>query len=289
MAGNAEQSSPPVAFRAQCRVGFAAHQQNVRHIGDGLRVIDDRRPTIQSYNRGKRRTDAWHAALALQRLHQRRLFAHLVRPRAGLRDDVEVDAGAEDVFAQEAPCVGVCDRAFHDVQQVPILAAQIDEAQLRADGEARDHRALDDCVRVLAEEDVVLAGSRLALVAVHQHVLRLGRGLRHKAPLHARGEARATAPTQAAGLHGVDDPSRHCLRALRNGLLHRRVAVQLDVSVDVGRALAEAPLQDDDLIGMGDKSRHYFPSFAASIGVCPAAYWSRISSTFAGVSSSWKS
>ena len=46
-----------------------------------------------------------------------------------------------------------------------------------------------------------------------------------------------------------------------DGLLDGLVAVELDVLVDVGRALAEAAGEDFDFIGMGDEGRHYFSSF----------------------------
>jgi hypothetical protein len=141
--------------------------------------------------------------------------------------------GAEDVLAQKALRVGVGDGLLHDFEQVAILAAQVDEAGLRADGQAGDHRAFNHRMRIVQKDQVILAGSRLALVAVHQHVLRLGRLLGHERPLHAGREARAAAPAQAAGLHLVDDP----LRPLREALLHGLVAAQLDVAVDVGRAL----------------------------------------------------
>ena len=230
-------------------------------VGDGLGVIDDGGSAVQANHGGEGRADARDAAFAFERFHQRRLFAYLVRACAGLGDNVEVEAWvAEDVLAQEALGVSIRDSLLHNVEKVAILAAQVDEAHLRADGEAGDHCAFDHRMRIFAEEDVVLAGAGLGLVAVDQNILGLGRSLGHERPLHPHGEARAAAPAQAARLHGVDDPRLH-LFALGNGILHGFVAVQLDVFLDAGRALAEAPREHLDFIGMGDQTRHYFPSF----------------------------
>ncbi len=206
MAGDAEEARAAVALGAELGVGLAAHQQDVRGAGDGLGVVDDGGAAVEADDGREGRLDARNAALAFERLHQRGLFADLVGAGAGLRDDVEVEAGAEDVLAEEALGVGVGDGLLHDLEQVAILAAQIDEADLRADGEAGDHGAFDDRVRVVQEDDVILAGAGLGLVAVDQDVLGLVGLLGHEGPLHAGGEAGAAATAQAGGLHGVDDP-----------------------------------------------------------------------------------
>ncbi len=94
--------------------------------------------------------------------------------------------------------VGFGDCALDDLEQVAILAAEIDEAHLGADGEAGDHGALDDGVRVFEEDHVIFTGAGLGLVAVDQDVLGLGGDLGDEAPLHAGGKAGAAAAAQAA-------------------------------------------------------------------------------------------
>ena len=131
VAADAEEARAAVALGAELGVGLAAHQKNVRGGGDGLGVVDDGGAAVEADDGREGRLDARHAALAFERLHQRGLFADLVGARAGLRDDVEVDARAEDVLAEEALRVGVGDGLLHDLEQVAVLAAQIDEAHLR--------------------------------------------------------------------------------------------------------------------------------------------------------------
>ena len=249
VAGDAEEAGAAVALGAELGVGLAAHEEDVRGGGDGFGVVDDGGAAVEADDGGEGRLDAGDAALAFERLHQGGLFADLVGAGAGLGDDVEVDAlFAEDVFAEEALGVGVGDGFFDDLEEVAVLAAKIDEAHLRADGEAGDHGAFDDGVRVMEEDDVILAGAGLGLIAVDEDVLGLFGLLGDEGPLHAGGEPGAAAAAEAGGFHGVDDP----LGALLEAGLHGLVAVELDVLFDVGCALAEAAGEDADFVGVGD-------------------------------------
>ena len=91
--------------------------------GDGLGVVDDGGSAVEADYGRKGRLDARDAALALERLHEGRLFADFVGARASLGDDVEVDAfAAEDILAEDAFCVAVGDGLLDDLEQVPVLA-----------------------------------------------------------------------------------------------------------------------------------------------------------------------
>ena len=85
------------------------------------------------------------------------------------------------------------------------LAANVVVADGRAHGVAADRHALDERVRVVAQDVAIVAGAGLALVRVAHQVLLHRRVARHEAPLHAGGEARAAAAAQAGSLHGIDD------------------------------------------------------------------------------------
>ncbi len=225
---------------------------DVRHRRDRLGVVDDRGSAVQTDNSREGRLDAWNAALAFERFHQRRLFADFVRACAGLRDDLKFCFGAEDVFAEKALRIGVGNGLLHDLEQVAILAAQIDEAHLRTDGQAGDDGSFDNGVGIVQKDQVILAGARLALVAIHQNVLRLGRLLGHERPLHPRRKACAAATAQIRGLHLVDDP----VGPLRETFPCGFVAAELDVLIDIRRALAEALRDNLHFIGMRNQPRH---------------------------------
>ncbi len=117
---------------------------------------------------------------------------------------------------------------------------------MRVDGDGGNHHALDHGVRVVLEDQAILAGPRLGLVSVAEHVLGLGRFLRNEGPFHARRETRAAASAQIGRFHLVDD----CLRSNLQRLLHGLVAVEFEIAVDVGGAHAKAPGNDLDLVGM---------------------------------------
>ncbi len=103
VAGDAEEARAAVAFGAELGVGLAAHEQDVRGVGDGLGIVDDRGAAVEADDGREGRLDAGHAALAFERLHQRGLFADLVGAGAGLGDDVEVDALVPKMFLPRKP------------------------------------------------------------------------------------------------------------------------------------------------------------------------------------------
>src|SRR5262249_9513108 len=86
------------------------------------------------------------------------------------------------------------DRLVHDIDQIPIFAANVNVAGMRIDRESGDKHALDQLVWIIFDQHPVLAGARLALVAVDNDVLRLGGIARDEAPLHPGWETSAAAP-----------------------------------------------------------------------------------------------
>src|SRR5271156_4524385 len=111
----AEQARSAVAFRAELGVFRAANAKDVRHRRQRFGVVDNRGTAIEPDHGREGRADARDAALAFERLHQRRLFAHFVGPGPSMRNGVEVDARSEDVLAEEALRVGVVDGLLHDL------------------------------------------------------------------------------------------------------------------------------------------------------------------------------
>ncbi len=245
---------PPLRSSRPLGVGWASHADDVRHGGNGLGVVDDGGSAVEADDSGEGRLDAGNAALAFEGLHEGGFFADFVGSGAGLGDDLKLRLAAEDILAQEAFCMGICDGLLPtDLKQVAVLAAQVDEAHLGADSEAGDDGAFNDRVRVVQEDQVILAGAGLGLVAVDQDVFGLGRLLGDERPFQAGWKARAAASAQAAFLHLVDDP----LRALGEGFAWcGLIAAEFDVAVDHGRAHAEAAGDDLYFVGMGDEPRH---------------------------------
>src|SRR5689334_21416822 len=74
------------------------------HRRDGrnrLDVVDDHRTAIETDHRREGRFQPWIAALALQRFEQRALLDADIRARAAMHRDIEIEAAAEDILAQQ--------------------------------------------------------------------------------------------------------------------------------------------------------------------------------------------
>ena len=94
-----------------------------------LDVVDDRGRRVHALHRGERRLDARHRALAFEARQQARLVTGDVAAGAAVQDDLEVEAGAEDVLADEAPC--------RTRRRSPARAARAPSAELTAEVDER--------------------------------------------------------------------------------------------------------------------------------------------------------
>ena len=120
--------------------------------------------------------------------------------------DVEVVTGRV-ALADQLRLIGLVDGTLQRLALADELAAHIDVGGDGAHGEARDQRALDQRVRVVAQDIAVLASAGLRFVGIDDQirwppVALLG----HERPFQAGRESGAAAAAQAACLHLVDDP-----------------------------------------------------------------------------------
>ena len=84
------------------------------------------------------------ALLALERGQEAGLLAADVGARAAMDHDVEVEARALDVLAEEARLRRPPSTApLKHLPRLHVLAADVDEGEVRADGARRDDHALD--------------------------------------------------------------------------------------------------------------------------------------------------
>ena len=88
------------------------------------------------------------AAVALDGGHQRGLLAADEGAGAHADLEVEVEAGAQDVLAQQAVLARLLDGVLEPLDGQRVLGAHVDVALVRADGVGGDGHALDDAVRV---------------------------------------------------------------------------------------------------------------------------------------------
>ena len=207
VAGDAEELGARVVGRAEARKPRGAAAQDGRRHRDRLDVVDRRRRAVETHARRKRRLHPRHALLALEDFEHRRLFAADIGARAVM--DVEIERKAVDVVLADQPgFIGLVDGRLEPLALEDVFAAEIDVGRVRPHGERGDERALDQRVRIVAQDLAVLAGARLGFVGVDDEIVRPLRidGLGHERPFEAGRESRAAATAQARGLHLRDDP-----------------------------------------------------------------------------------
>ena len=179
---------------------------------------------------GKRRSHARHAALALERLDQRRFLAADVGPAAEVDLDVEVEARhAGDVAPEQAVTTAVLEVGTQRCQQVLVLAAQIEEAARGPDREGGDGHAVDGEVGVAGKQHAVLKRPWLALVRVADDDPLGARGVAARLPLDRSREAGTAAAAQVRLLHLAE----HRRGAAAHGRAHRIAGADRGAKQDV--------------------------------------------------------
>src|SRR5208337_2639006 len=106
MSRQAEHACSAILRCSKLRVPLRTTQNDVGHGSQGFRVINDGRPPPQANHGREGWTDARNAALAFERFHQRRFFAHFISARSTMPINVEIVSAAENVLAKESFGVG---------------------------------------------------------------------------------------------------------------------------------------------------------------------------------------
>ena len=219
-AGDRDDLGPRRLLGAEALEPIGAVGDDARHVGERLDVVDQRRPAVEALHGGEGRLEARVAALALERVEQRRLLAADVGAGAAVDDQLEVAVAAEDVLAEVAGLIRFGDGGVEDVGLGVVLAADEDEGVAGVGGDRRDRDPLDQLVRVALHQLAVLEGARLGLVGVAAEVLgHLAAG--QEGGLFAHREAGAAAPAQAGVFELLEDLLGLQLAV---GLLQGRVA-----------------------------------------------------------------
>ena len=198
-----------------------------RHVAQRLDVVHRGRLAVDADHGRERRLVARLRALAFERLEQRRLLARLVGAGAAVHVDVAVEAGPEDVLAEDPAARRPRRSRARGRLHVEELAADVDVGDLRADRVAADRAPFDQQVRIALHQQMVLERARLALVGVADDVARLGL-LVDELPLHAGREAGAAAAAQAGRLDQLDD----LVGRLAERGLQRLVALVLQIEIE---------------------------------------------------------
>src|SRR5262249_51338942 len=157
---------------------------------------------------------------------ERSLLAGFVGAGAPVHIDVAVEAGTEDVPAEEAVPIRLVYSALENGLYVQEFATYIDVGDLGADGVAADRAPFDQKVRVALHQRVIFERAGLALIGVAGDVAR-GNFLVDELPLHPGRKAGTATPTEARRLDHLDD----LVGLLRQRLFQRVVAFVPEIEV----------------------------------------------------------
>ncbi len=147
--------------------------------------------------------------------------------------DVEIPAGTQDILAEQIGGARLGQGTLEALIDLEDLAVDVVVAGTGAQGVAGDDHALDQLVRIEAQDVAVLEGARLALVRVADDVLVARKLTRHEAPLQAGREAGAATAAQGALLDLLDDLLGR--GALGQDLLQGLVTAVGEIGLERGR------------------------------------------------------
>ena len=150
-------------------IPLAAVPDDLRDVGEGFDVVQDRRFLPEPLERRERRTRTRHAAFALDRAHQSGFFAAYEGPRSLVDVDVEVEPGSEDVLSEQAVVPRLPDGDAQAANGERIFGPGVDVALVRVDGAGRDDHPLENGVGVGLEHAAVHERAGVALVGIAQH------------------------------------------------------------------------------------------------------------------------
>ena len=221
LAGEAHQLGAVVftAFAGQRLVPVVAVGDDGRDVAQGFDVVHARRLAPHTNGSREGRLGAWVGAAAFQRVDQCGFFTADVAAGTGVHEQLEIETAAEDVLAQQAGGLGFLDGAVEVLRCGGVFATQEDVATVGLQGAGADQHALDQQMGLLLHQHAVLPGVRLHFVRVAQQVADVhGFVFGHQAPLHASGEACATAALEAGVLDALHDVvGRHLRQCLAGG------------------------------------------------------------------------
>src|SRR5262249_6879376 len=145
VAGNAQDARAARLAGAQAGEPLAAFGNDVGDVHQRLDVVDDGRHPEQALDGRKRGLQPWPAALAFQRVQERRFFTADIRARAAMHRQLELprpDRGLL-LFAEQAFAIRLVDGGDEDLGFLHHLAADVDVRGLAAQRVRGDEDALD--------------------------------------------------------------------------------------------------------------------------------------------------
>ena len=184
---------------------FGSVEDDLCDICESFYVIDDGGLAEKTFYSGERRTGTGFAAVTFDRGEKSGFFAANECACAETESDLEVEAGAEDVVAENAVFFSLLDCDFETVNGDRVFCTNVDVTFVSADCVTCDSHCFENCVGVTFENGTVHECAGVAFVRITYDVF-LACGLCFgEGPLSACGEACAAASADAGIKNGLDN------------------------------------------------------------------------------------
>ena len=205
IAADGEDLGAAVVGLARLEEGLPPVADDPGHGRESLGVVDGGGLAVQAEAGRERRLETRLAFLALQRFEQGRFFTTDVGAETVVGIEVEREVRTQDALAHVARRPRLRQGLLEALVDAEDLAVDVVVARRDAHRIGGDGHALDDDVRVVAQDVAILERAGLALVGVADQILLARELARHEAPLEPRGKACPTPPAQAGSLDLGDD------------------------------------------------------------------------------------
>ena len=246
VAGQREDLGAGTLFSAVAAEPVGAVQHDRRYGSQGFHVVDDGGMFEQTALEREGRFLARLAALSFHRGDQGGFFAADESAGADADFDIEIKSGAEDVLAEQAGFLCLCNSGFQTFHGNGIFRTDVDDTVIGADRIAADQQSFDDAVRIAFKNRTVHERARVAFVGVADDVFLFAGLVVSGFPFYAGRETGAAASAQAGLFHFLND--RHPVACLQDPG-ECQIPVFGDVAVDtVDIDQAAVAQRDTDLV-----------------------------------------
>ncbi len=167
------------------------------HAAECFDIIDDGWFAEQAFDGGEGGFDARPRALAFKAFDQSGFFAADVGPGTAMQDDVEVEAGAMNVPAEDPGSVAFANGSIQNAVAGAVLVSKIKIGAIGPNGVAGENDALDQLMRVLFHQVAVVEGAGFAFISVDGKVDRSWVILWKERPFKPGGKSGATSTAEA--------------------------------------------------------------------------------------------
>ncbi len=183
-------------FGANAAKPFRAFVDDRWNVGKGFHIVHVGGLSQVAFLRGEWWFESRFAAFAFHGMNKSRFFATNESARAIAYFDIEIEAGAQNIFAQQAIFAGLVERRFQPLNGQWILGPNVHQAFVGPNAIATNGHCFNHCVRVAFQNRPIHEGAGVALIGVADHVFLFIFLFPGDIPFQSRWEATAATSAQ---------------------------------------------------------------------------------------------